>query len=216
MSNLTREEVLEILSNPPENGGFYDFRKLDLSGLDLSGVYFKNANLTSANLIRADLTSANLTDADLTRANLTSANLTSADLIHADLTSANLTSANLTDANLTRANLTSANLTSADLIRANLTDANLTRANLIRADLRYNLNNDSALLGTTIRGFYYPLFFHPKSDLISIGCKTYTIAEWLGFNDEQISNMDRNALSFLKENKEKVKALFEIFKGEKL
>ena len=156
MSNLTREEVLEILSNPPENGGFYDFRKLDLSGLDLSGVYFKNANLTSANL------------------------------------------------------------TSADLIRANLTDANLTRANLTSANLRYNLNNDSALLGTTIRGFYYPLFFHPKSDLISIGCKTYTIAEWLGFNDEQISNMDRNALSFLKENKEKVKALFEIFKGEKL
>ena len=131
-----------------------------------------------------------------------------------DLRSLNLSGLDLSDIDFKKANLTRADLTRANLTRADLTRANLTDADLTDADLRYNLNNNSALLGTTIRGFYYPLFFHPKSNVISIGCKTYRFEEWMGFDDEEICKMDENALSFWKENKKKVKDLFEILKGE--
>ena len=132
--------------------------------------------------------------------------------------------ANFIDANLTDANFIGANLTDAILDRANLTDAKLACANLTRADLRHNLNNNNKLLGVTIRGFDYSIYFHPKSDLISIGYRTYPIKRWIELNDDEINKIKTNSLfgwqenelDFWKKNKEKVVALFKIFKKEEL
>ncbi len=222
MSKITREEVLEILAKPPKNGEFYDFRKMDFSNLDLSGLCFSYANFIEANLTDANFIGANLTDAILDRANLTDANLTRAILTRAKLSDAVLCGAVLRDANLTDANFIGANLTDAILDRANLTDAKLACANLTRADLRHNLNNNNKLLGVTIRGFDYSIYFHPKSDLISIGYRTYPIKRWIELNDDEINKIKTNSLfgwqenelDFWKKNKEKVVALFKIFKGE--
>ena len=53
------------------------------------------------------------------------------------------------------------------------------------------------------------LFWHVTitTKRMQIGCKGYLTSEWEAFTDEEISEMDRYALEFWKEHKEKLIAL---------
>ena len=130
---------------------------------------------------------ANLSEADLRWANLSGANLIRANLSDSDLSGANLIRANLSGANLSEADLRWANLSGANLSGANLSGANLSVANLREANLR------------VFHGGKWIAFIDPKS--IRIGCKFFSVSEWNGFSDEEISEMDCDALEFWKENK---------------
>ena len=91
------------------------------------------------------------------------------------------------DANLRNANLIGANLRNANLSGAELSDADLRGANLIGA-----VGNKKEL--RTMQIETYSISF--TKDVLQIGCKRFTIQEWKNFNDEEISNMDNQALSF--------------------
>ena len=147
----------------------------------------EKVNLAYANLRSADLESADLESANLHSADLESANLHSADLHSADLRSANLRSANLRSADLESADLRSANLRSADLRSADLRSANLRSADLESAE-----NTETA---------YMPMFckwsISIKGDVIQIGCKNKTIAEWdCFFASDEVFSTPRNSEDF--------------------
>ena len=162
-------------------------KKADLSGANLSDANLTGANLFSANLFSADLRYADLSGADLRYADLRDANLTGADLI-----SANLRAANLSGADLLRANLLRADLNGANLRAANLSGADLTGANLSGADLRYCIGNNKE-----IKSFQFGTYLITTyKNIINVGCKEHTIEEWLGFSNEEINEMDGEALTF--------------------
>ena len=110
--------------------------------------------------------------------------------------------AGLKGADLRRANLTGANLTGADLTGANLINADLTGANLFGADLAHTNLFRANLTGTMYENDF-PIIINTEfynivkcKQYIKIGCKQHTPAEWAAFTDEQISEMDDNALKF--------------------
>ena len=101
----------------------------------------------------------------------------------------------LIGANLWGANLGGANLKGADLKGANLWGADLYGANLwnVKGDQTYIKNIDTPTYNVCY-----------TSDRLQVGCKDYSFEEWLSFSDQEIEAMDSGALSFWKENKDKV------------
>ena len=136
----------------------------------------------------ADLSYADLSYADLSYADLSYANLSYADLSYADLKGADLSYADLSYADLSRANLS----------YANLSYANLSYANLSSANLRDTIGNGREIKSLQI-GTYNISY---TKDIISIGCKTYTLEQWKNFTDVEIDNMNSEALKWWKLNKE--------------
>ena len=151
-----------------------------------------------ADLSYADLSYADLSYADLSYANLSRANLSRANLKGADLSYANLSYADLSSANLRGANLRGANLSYADLSYADLSYANLKGADLSYANLRDTIGNGREIKSLQI-GTYNISY---TKDIISIGCKTYTLEQWKNFTDVEIDNMNSEALKWWKLNKE--------------
>ena len=133
-------------------------------------------------------------------ANLSDADLSDADLRGANLRDANLRGANLRGANLSGANLSGANLSGADLSDADLSDAKLRGANGNRKELR------------TMQIETYSISF--TKDILQIGCKRFLIEEWKNFNDETISNMDSNALTFWNKWKQFIFTAIELSFGD--
>jgi uncharacterized protein YjbI with pentapeptide repeats len=173
------------------------------SGADLRGADLCGANLCSANLCGADLCSANLSGANLSGANLSGANLSGA-----NLSGANLSGANLSGANLRSSYLSGANLSRADLRSADLRSADLRGANLCGADLNGTKYGDGVPMENEpyqLSGEYYSVLILDTH--IKIGCELHSHFEWSNFNDEQIQNMDSNALSWWKINREIILAL---------
>ena len=119
--------------------------------------------------------------------------LSNHDLREAELRSANLRSANLIGANLEGANLEGANLRRANLIGANLEGANLEGANLI-----------------IFQNEFFTCFI--QSETIQIGCKIFTYNEWICFTDDQIKEMDDNALNFRDKYKEIILSMYQTLK----
>ena len=111
-----------------------------------------------------------------------------ADLSYADLSYADLSYADLSYADLSRANLS----------YANLSYANLSYANLSSANLRDTIGNGREIKSLQI-GTYNISY---TKDIISIGCKTYTLEQWKNFTDVEIDNMNSEALKWWKLNKE--------------
>ena len=144
------------------------------------------ANLRGANLLSANLRGANLRSADLCGANLDGANLCGANLRSADLDGANLLSANLRGADLR-----GANLRGADLDGANLRGANLDGADLCGADLDGEKISKNPL---SVVGLHYWCLI--SDGFMRLGCKRFTHAEWVAFTDDEISDMDSNAIEF--------------------
>ena len=155
-------------------------------GADLRGADLRGANLRGANLQGANLQGADLRGADLRGANLYGANLQGADLY-----GANLYGANLQGADLRGADLRGANLQGADLWWANLYGANLQGADLQGADLYGEILNKTPIAITNI--CYWVLI---TEGYMRIGCKRCTHEEWEAFSNEEIGDMDTNALNF--------------------
>ena len=139
------------------------------------------SELSKANLSRADLYGAYLYGANLSGADLYGANLSRADLSRADLSGANLSRADLSGANLSGANLSRANLSGADLYGANLYGAKIDGEKITKNPL-------------SITGLDYRCLI--TDGYMRLGCKRYTHAEWSGFNDSEIEEMDSHATEF--------------------
>ena len=170
----TQEQLNEILNKHKEWLYGNGGNWADLRGADLS-----DANLRWANLRRADLSDANLSDADLSGA---------------DLSDANLSDADLSGANLSGADLRWANLSGADLRWANLSDADLSGANLWGT-----VGNREQIRSISVSEKYAITY---TQDVLQIGCERHLISEWQSFDDDAISNMDRGALEWWKENRD--------------
>jgi len=115
-------------------------------------------------------------------------------LINADLTEADLRGTNLRGADLKNADLKNADLKNADLINAYLRGANLRGADLKNADLSY-LIADMNIFHSMQLDTYYIAF---DKEILAIGCQQHTIAQWKNFTDDEISEMDDNALIWWK------------------
>ena len=102
-----------------------------------------------------------------------------------------------------------ANLIGADLSGADLSGANLYGANLRGADLRGANLRDAGLV---IYGLLW--YVQITKNHMRIGCKSHNIKEWEAFSDEQINDMDSNALEFWSENKELLLSACQRFKKE--
>ena len=127
-----------------------------------------------------------------------------ADLSDADLRWANLSGANLRWANLGGADLRWANLSGADLSGANLSDADLSGAdlrdaNLSGANLWGTVGNREQIRSIFVSEKYAITYTH---NVLQIGCERHLISEWQSFDDDAISNMDRGALEWWKENRD--------------
>ena len=161
-----------------------------------------------ANLSEADLSEADLSEANLLGADLYGANMRGADLSEANLRGANMRGANLYGANLYGADLREANLSEANLYRANLRGADLYRANLRGADLREAKIDGEVVSKNPIHitcGLRYAALI--TDNYMRLGCKRYTHAEWSEFSDDQIAQMEEDALEFWKQWKEPLLAM---------
>jgi len=144
-------------------------------------------------------------------ANLSGADLSRADLSGASLYGADLSRANLYGADLSGASLSGANLSGADLSRANLSGADLSGANLYGAT--YGEGIPLTKEPIQIFGLQYSLFFFDTH--IKIGCKLYLVAEWEGFTDEEIVQMDGSrALKWWREWKDVVLSIAKKHQGK--
>ena len=184
MRTFSKEELKTILDkhqlwlDGEEGGERADLRGANLGGAYLRGAYLRGANLGGANLGDAYLRGAYLRGANLGGANLGDANLRGANLGGANLRGANLRGANLGGANLGGANLRGANLGGAnlgELSSMNGTSGNCWEVKAIQADI-------------------WPVTY--TSTHMQIGCQLHTIEEWWAFNDEQINEMDSDALNW--------------------
>ena len=127
------------------------------------------------------------------------ADLRGADLSDANLRWANLRRADLSDANLSGANLRRADLSDADLSGADLSDANLSDADLSGANLWGTVGNREQIRSISVSEKYAITY---TQDVLQIGCERHLISEWQSFDDDAISNMDRGALEWWKENRD--------------
>jgi len=153
--------------------------------LDFSGVTLRGANLNGVNLSGTDLSGADLSGAYLRYARLSDANLSDA-----NLSDANLSGANFNGANLNGANLDGADLSGADLSGASLWDAK---------------GNGFEIINGPINMFYSITM---TKHAIQIGCKNYSYEEWLNFIDEDIKDMDYDALGFWNDYRDAVLGLW--------
>lgn len=177
----------------------------DLSGADLAGANLSGANLRGADLSEANLIEANLRGADMIGANLSEANLRGVNLRLADLAGAKLIGADLIGADMSEANLSGANLRWADL-----SEANLSEASLRGADMRRAIGN-----GRQIKSFQIEKYFIVfTSDILAISCQQHPIEKWKKFTDKEISEMDKDALSWWKKWKDFIFQTIELGKGE--
>lgn len=78
------------------------------------------------------------------------------------------------------------------VVDANLSDTDLSDADLSDADLIGAVGNKKEL--RTMQIETYSISF--TKDVLQIGCKRFLIEDWKIFNDEEINNMDNQALSF--------------------
>jgi hypothetical protein len=145
---------------------------------------------------RANLPGMDLSGIDLSGRNLKGANLTGARLDGANLTGANIERASLKRVKLSGARLDGANLTKAYLGFATLTNASLTNANLSGVDLWF-CKGDGIRIKRVFYSGHYTVNY--TADLIQIGCENHSIEEWKDFIDEEIEEMDEDALEFWEE-----------------
>ena len=106
---------------------------------------------------------------------------------------ANLIDADLIGASLIDADLRGASLIDADLRGADLRGASLRGADLRDADLRRMASGNNREIRTMQTGEWIIVY---TDDMMSIGCRQYSLSEWWSFNDEQIADMDKGALDF--------------------
>ena len=122
---------------------------------------------------------------------------------------ANLRLADLSGADLRWENLRWENLSGADLSDANLRRADLSDANLRGADLRWVIGNLKEIKYFQLER--YDVVF--TSDILAISCQQHPIEKWKEFSDIEISEMDKDALSWWKKWKDFIFQAIELSKG---
>ena len=119
-----------------------------------------------------------------------------ADLRHADLCHADLHRADLRGAYLHRADLRGADLRGADLRGADLRDADL-----------WDVTGNKKEIFTFQTNKYTVVIYQ---DRIQIGCKNFSQSEWFNFSDDEITEMDSEALDWWCTHKQHVKTWCEM------
>ena len=90
--------------------------------------------------------------------------------------------------------LRGADLIDADLSYANLRGANLRGANLNNIFIWRTSGNSKEIF--SLQTAFYLVNFIKSTDYLQIGCKNYTVQEWVDFSDSEIDNMASDALEF--------------------
>ena len=134
------------------------------------------------------------------------ANLRGAYLSSADLSGADLRGADLRGADLRGAYLRSAYLSGADLRGAYLSGADLRGADLRGADL-WDVTGNKKEIFTFQTNKYTVVIYQ---DRIQIGCKNFSQSEWFNFSDDEITEMDSEALDWWCTHKQHVKTWCEM------
>ena len=110
-----------------------------------------------------------------------------------------------------RADLYGANLYGADFRGANLRDADLCGANLCGANLRganlWDVTGNKKEIFTFQTNKYTVVICQ---DRIQIGCKNFSQSEWFNFSDDEITEMDSEALDWWCTHKQHVKTWCEM------
>ena len=161
---------------------YADLRLIDLVNLNLAGADFMGANFTGA-----DLSNVNLAGSCLAGTNFTGTYLTDV-----NLSKTNLAWSKLIDVYLENSDFTGANLSGARFARTCLAGTKLTGAKYREATLEKGL--------LQIGGKKWPILIFDQH--IKIGCEMHKTSEWEKFTDDEITDMDDDALVFWKENKE--------------
>ena len=119
--------------------------------------------------------------------------------------------ADLSGADLRGAYLSGANLSYADLRGAGLRGAYLRGANLSGADLRgadlWDVTGNKKEIFTFQTNKYTVVLCQ---DRIQIGCKNFSQSEWFNFSDDEITEMDSEALDWWCTHKQHVKTWCEM------
>ena len=163
-------------------------------------VDLRHADLRKLDLSRLNLAYINLADANLSESVFYETNLAFANFAYANLCEVNLAWAKLFGANFYCANLTDANIAWSDLHMANITDAQYGYATFKNGLLQ-------------LYGKEWPILIFDRH--IKIGCELHETCEWEKFTDDEIADMDDDALSFWKANKEMILRLAKHHQGAK-
>ena len=112
-------------------------------------------------------------------------------LSYSDLSGSNLSYSDLSGSNLSGSNLSGSNLSGSNLSYSNLGYSNLGGSNLRGSNIDGEKITKNPL---SITGLYYRCLI--TDGYMRLGCKRYTHAEWSGFNDSEIEEMDSRATDF--------------------
>ena len=122
----------------------------------------------------------NLRDSDLSDLDLSKSNLRYSDLSNSDLRYSNL---NCSD-------LSHSNLSNSILCGSNFSGTNLRGTNLSKTDLRNPIGNGREIISLQTDNWMVVR----TSEVMQIGCQNHPIEDWFKFSDEEIDEMDSDAL----------------------
>ncbi len=142
--------------------------------------------------VQANLRNCILKNHDLRGVNLSRANLQGSLLSGADLSGADFSGADLSGVNLKFCDLICTDFRNAKLNYADFRGANLERADLQGSNLNYTVG-DMKLIKSMVCDKYQISY---TSKMMYIGCQSHSIAEWKDFTDEEIEDMDDEALEW--------------------
>ena len=116
--------------------------------------------------------------------------------------------------NTIKSTLEAATREGADLWGANLWGADLGGADFFGANTKGAAYGSATLDNGIVQllGLLWEVYVFDNH--IKIGCKMHTTQEWDGFSDEEISEMDKNALEFWKANKAAIMVLARAHQGK--
>ncbi len=172
------------------NGVSGGVRLVTPSDSNLSYSDLRGSDLRNSNLSYSDLSYSNLSDSNLSYSNLSYSNLSYSDLSYSNLSDSNLSYSDLRGSDLRNSNLSYSDLRNSDLSYSNLRNSNLSNCNLWGT-----IGNGREIITLQQLGKYHINYTY---DRLQIGCKNYAIAEWWGFSDAFIADMDSGALDWWK------------------
>lgn len=173
----------------------------------LNNEKMSKLNMSGLDLREADLSFSDLSCSDLSHSNLSKSDLRFSDLSHSNLSCSDLSKSNLRFSDLSKSNLSKSNLISADLSHSNLRFSDLSCSDL-RFSYLYNTTGDGKYIKSVHDFDEYRIIY--TDDTLQIGCKSYSIDDWLSFTDREILEMDgKKALEFWRRNRNLIKKIIE-------
>lgn len=220
---MTQDELNEIiklherwLAEVP-TGQQAIFEDVDLSGASFSGAnladaVFRRVNLQRTKFNYAQLQNTEFDDVDMAQTEFRRANLFSATFINvrasdAEFFKARLFSARIIDSEFSRCDFCRVDAQHSYWQRVKLTNSSLKASFFMHAGFDEceltgtkinNIIGDGKTIKTLIFGQYITSF--TATDM-AIGCRQYSIPEWIAFSDKEIDAMDTSALAWWTEHK---------------